>query len=206
MIVIIWRIVSQSCFLHTSCHFIFCNGHIHFQKGRFLRDRPTNMVTTKRNTHSTQMQTLLQTACNVTDSVLLTCQQVGWFIDRRGKPVGGLRWRRRVPPLLPAGRLSADYCYPTATHPAPTLLLLRSRDGHAVNTLATAIFFLPTTPTLSSLFAGVGLVMLSISRPQLLSSIHPISSSWAWAFDKSLWNSYRSYPYMFSLHSYLCLF
>ena len=42
---------------------------------------------------------------------------------------------------------------------------------------------------------------------QILSPIHPISFSWAWAFDKicnkNLWNPHKSYPYMFSLHSYL---
>ena len=117
MIVIIWRTVSHSSFLHTGCHFSFCNGHIHFLKGRFQRDRPTSMVT------MSQMQTLLQTACNVTDSVPLTCQQVGWFIDRRGKPVGGLRWRRRVPPSLlscrPAGCLQTTAILLPPTHPPP---------------------------------------------------------------------------------------
>ena len=115
--------LSHSCFLHTSCHFSFCNGLIHFQNGRFFRDRPTSMVTTKRNAHSTQIQTLLQTACSVTDSVFLTCQQVGWFIDRRGKPVGGLQWRRRVPPSLlscrPAGCLQTTAILLPPTHPPP---------------------------------------------------------------------------------------
>ena len=51
-----------------------------------------------------------------------------------------------LPPLLPAGRLSADYCYPTATHPPPSSSSgVGARDGHAVNTLA--IFFLLNTPT-----------------------------------------------------------
>ena len=114
--------LSQLFSSHQLSLFILKRTHS-LSKRLIFRDRPTSMVTTKRNTHSTQIQTLLQTACNATDSVPLTCQQVGWFIDRRGKPVGGLRWRRRVPPSSLAGRpavcrLLLSYCHP------PTSLLL----------------------------------------------------------------------------------
>ena len=73
----------------------------------------------------------------------------GWLVYRPSREAG--RWSSveeespSLPPLLPAGRLSADYCYPTATHPPSSSWGVGARDGHAVNTLA--IFFLPTTPT-----------------------------------------------------------
>ena len=128
-----------------------------------------------------QMQTLLQTACNVTDSVPLTCQQVGWFIDRRGKPVGGLRWRRRVPPSLlscrPAGCLQTTAILLPPTHPPPPeelgLLGMAMLSTHWLSSSY------PLHPPLCR-SCRVGHAV----NKQTPSSIHPISSSWAWAPDK----------------------
>ena len=148
MTLIIWRTVSHGCFLHTTCHFSFCNGHIDFQKGRFQRDRPTSMVSPRKEIH---IRHKFKHFCKNMQCYRFRAPHLsaGWLVYRPSREAG--RWSSveeespSLPPLLPAGRLSADYCYPTATHPPPSSWGVGARDGHAVNTLA--IFFLPTTPT-----------------------------------------------------------